>query len=247
MKVTWRKEHLDVILVPASLFVMFGYHIFLLYRYKRYEHRTVIGHENHCKRVWVERMLKIQAVDRSIAVSVISSNLSAATTLSSICIVLSSLIGAWVGSNSRNIFKSSMIYGDTSESIISLKYVCLLACLIAAFASFFHSARCYVHACFLISMPDVNIPVEIIQKPVIQGSTFWAIGVRALHFAATFLFWVFGPIPMFASSVITAVLLHTLDKTNKPLHQFQPKQSNNLLKKAGQEINAANRVIEPQA
>lgn len=243
---TWRKEELDIVLVPASLFLMFGYHLYLLYRYKKYEYCTVFGHENHCKRVWVERMLKIQAMDRSIAVSVISANLSAAATLSSICIVLSSLIGAWIGSNSRNVFTSSMIYGDISESILSIKYVSLLACLLVAFASFVQAVRCCVQANFLISMPDVDMPVDVIQNAVIQASTFWAIGVRALYFAATFLVWVFGPIPMFASAVIIVVLLYPLDKTTKPLQQFQTKHSSDVLKKGGQDGVAVNRVVQPQ-
>ncbi|CAA3030889.1 uncharacterized protein LOC111392975 [Olea europaea subsp. europaea] len=55
---------------------------------------TIMGLENHNKRAWVERMSEVDVKDRGPAVSVISCNISAATSLSSISLVLSSLTGA---------------------------------------------------------------------------------------------------------------------------------------------------------
>lgn len=60
MQKTWRKENLDIVLVPVSLLIMFGYHLFLLYRYLRLPKTTVIGYENYNKRVWVERMMQVR-------------------------------------------------------------------------------------------------------------------------------------------------------------------------------------------
>ncbi|GMP53019.1 hypothetical protein CsSME_00018621 [Camellia sinensis var. sinensis] len=42
---TWKKEHLDVILVPSGLLIMFGYHLYLLYRYLKLPHTTTMGTE----------------------------------------------------------------------------------------------------------------------------------------------------------------------------------------------------------
>lgn len=50
---------MDVILVPTSLVVMFGYHLFLLYRILRRPETTVVGYENHNKMEWVERMMQV--------------------------------------------------------------------------------------------------------------------------------------------------------------------------------------------
>lgn len=60
MQKTWRKENLDIVLVPVSLLIMFGYHLFLLYRYLRLPKTTVIGYENYNKRAWVERMMQVR-------------------------------------------------------------------------------------------------------------------------------------------------------------------------------------------
>lgn len=46
--------------------------------------------------------------------------------------------------------------------------------------------------------------------------------MRASYFATTLLLWVFGPIPMFASSVFMVGLLQTLDRNTLPLHSYQP-------------------------
>ncbi|KAM1001151.1 hypothetical protein ACFX2J_007633 [Malus domestica] len=60
----WKKEYLDLILVPTGLLIMLCYHLFLLYRYLRHPETTVIGNENHCRKAWVERMLQVDAKDR---------------------------------------------------------------------------------------------------------------------------------------------------------------------------------------
>lgn len=53
-----QKSSLDVVLVPSGLFIMFAYHL-LLYRILKYPHTTVIGYENHNKKAWVQRMMKV--------------------------------------------------------------------------------------------------------------------------------------------------------------------------------------------
>jgi uncharacterized membrane protein len=83
-------------------------------------------------------------------------------------------------------------------------------------------------------MPNSDIPVEYVQKAVIRGSAFWSVGLRAIYFATTLLLWIFGPIPMFVSSVTMVVILHILDTNSTPLHQFQStNQSPNMLRKMG--------------
>lgn len=249
----WRKEHLDLILVPCGLSIMLGYHLFLLYRCLRCPQTTVIGYENHYRLAWVERMLQVQnatklhtsfdlsimclilihthkfnfyvqteAKNRNIPLSVISSTITASTSLASISLALSSLIGAWFASSSNSILTSPFIYGDTRPTIISIKYISLLICFLLAFASFVQCIRCLVHSNFLISMPNSDVPVKYAQREVIMGGMFWSLGLRAIYFATTLLLWIFGPIPMFVSSITTVVMLHFLDTNSTPLHQFQP-------------------------
>ncbi|KAF8413812.1 hypothetical protein HHK36_001805 [Tetracentron sinense] len=238
----WEKEYLDAVLVPSGLFIMFSYHVFLLYRCLRLPHTTVIGYENHHKSAWVERMMQADTRNIPLALQVISGNTSAATVMSSVCIALSSLIGAWIGSSSKNTVMSGIIYGDTRQSTVFFKYISLLTCFLVAFASFVQSARYFVHANFLISVPDTDIPVKYVQSAVIMGSSFWSVGHRSLYFATTLLLWIFGPIPMFVCSVIMVLLLNFLDTNSTPLHQYSsPTYTNQqlLIKRVGEQITTS--------
>lgn len=171
--------------------------------------------------------------DASIALAVIASNTSAATFLATVSLTLSSLIGAWLGNSSNNIFQSELVYGDTSSSTISIKYISLLTCFLLAFSCFVQSARHFVHANYLISTPDSDIPVKNVELAVIRGGDFWSLGLRALYFALDLLLWFFGPIPMFVSSVIMVIILHYLDTNSTPLHRYRPPESQ-MIKRVGE-------------
>lgn len=230
------KDDLDLALVPSGLLIMFVYHINLLYRYLHLPHTTVIGFENNDKKAWVERVMQAEKRDTGLVLNVISSNTSAATFLCSISLTLSSLIGAWLGSNTNEVFQSELIYGNTNPSTMTIKYISLLTCFLLAFACFVQSARHFVHANYLISTPDSNIPAWYVEMAVIRGGDFWSLGLRALYFALTLLLWFFGPIPMFVSSVVMVMVLHYLDTNSRPMfqHQFQGKE---LVKRVEERIS----------
>ncbi|KAE8715180.1 receptor-like protein kinase HSL1-like [Hibiscus syriacus] len=152
------------------------------------------------------------------ALTVIGSNTSAATFLCSVCLTLGSLIGAWLGNSSNNIFRSTLIYGDTRQSTMSIKFICLLTCFFLAFSCFVQSARNFVHANYLITTPNCEVSVEAVKLAVIGGGDCWSLGLRSLYFALVFLLWFFGPIPMFVSSIIMVFILYYLDTNTKPLH-----------------------------
>ncbi|KAJ4703551.1 Protein of unknown function, DUF599 [Melia azedarach] len=221
----FQKEYLDLVLVPLGLLIMLSYHLFLLYRYFQHPHTTALGFENNDKRAWVERVMQAEKKDISVALAVLSSNISAATFLSSVSLTLSSLIGAWLGSSSNNIFESKLIWGDTRASTISVKYISLLSCFLLAFSCFVQSTRHYVHSNYLISMPDSNIPIKYVEMAVIKGGDFWSLGLRALYFALNLLLWFFGPIPMFLSSIFIVIILYYLDTNKLPLHRYTAPES----------------------
>ncbi|XP_059639056.1 uncharacterized protein LOC132281358 [Cornus florida] len=213
----FQKQYLDLVLVPSGLLIMFGYHFFLLYRCLHLPHTTVIGFENHDKKAWVERTMQLHHRDIGTALTVLSNNIHAATFLASVSLTLSSLIGAWIANN-QDIFQSKLVYGDTSPSIMSIKYISLLSCFLTAFSCFVQSTRSFIHANYLISTPDSDIPVKNVELAVIRGGDFWFLGLRSLYFAVNMLLWFFGPIPMFVNSVMMALILHHHDKNSTPLH-----------------------------
>ncbi|CAN6689741.1 unnamed protein product [Malus baccata var. baccata] len=210
------EEYLDVVLVPTGILIMLIYHLFLLYKYINHPLATAIGSENNDKKTWVGKILHGKDVEVAkkvkTAIDVISSNTSATTTLASISLTLCSLIGAWMA-NSNNFVPKEIIYGNTNPTTISIKYICLLTCFLLAFSCFVQSARHFVHSNYLLTTPGATAESDVkkAKKAVQMGSEFWSLGIRALYFALNFLLWFFGPIPMFASSVVTVVILSCHD------------------------------------
>ncbi|KAL5576667.1 hypothetical protein UlMin_018366 [Ulmus minor] len=216
MFVLFQKEYLDVILVPAGLLVIFGYHLFLLHKYLHQPLRTAMGCENKDKKVWVDRIMQADKKEVQTALSVISSSISASIYLATISLTLCSLIGAWIANSRNNFVPNEIIYGDTRPIIISIKYICLLSSFLLAFSFFVQSARRFVHVNYLISTPDrgtIYLKSKV-EKQVTRGGEFWSLGLRALYLALSLLLWFFGPIPMFASSIFLVIIfyLHDLEK-----------------------------------
>ncbi|KAK4271636.1 hypothetical protein QN277_020299 [Acacia crassicarpa] len=221
----FHKEYLDLILVPCGLLVMFAYHLFLLYRYLHRPHTTTKGFEDYDKRAWVERIMQAENRDMTTALSVIQSNITAATFMASVALTLCALIGAWISNGSNKFFQSALIYGDINPTTISIKYICLLICFLLAFSFFVQSIRHFVHATYLISTPDCFIPVSSVETAVIRGDHFWLLGLRAIYFALDLLLWFFGPIPMFVSSVAMVIILHNVDSNSRPMHNTRAQGS----------------------
>ncbi|KAJ8761407.1 hypothetical protein K2173_001538 [Erythroxylum novogranatense] len=205
----FHREYLDLILVPMGLFVMFAYHVFLLYRNLNNPRSTIIGRENQDKTDWVRSVGGDREKDLDRAVSVISSNTSAATYLATISLTLSSVIGTWLGStSSSSVLQIQRVYGDTRPYTIFIKNICLLICFLLAFSGFVQAARHLVHANYLISSTENKKLVKEIQFAV----------TRALYFALNIILWFFGPIPMFVSSILMVVIVYYHDIYTVKLH-----------------------------
>lgn len=137
----------------------------------------------------------------------------------SVSLTLSSLIGAWMGSSANEVFQSKLIYGNTTPSTLTIKYISHLSCFLLAFTCFAQSIRYFINANYLISTPG-NIDresVAYVEKEVHRGSEFSTLGLRALYATFSLLLWIFGPIPMFVSSIVIVVVLHYLDTNTSQL------------------------------
>ncbi|CAL9015563.1 unnamed protein product [Prunus brigantina] len=229
-------EYLDVVLVPSGLLIMLFYHLFLLYTYRKYPKYTSMGYEINDKKVWVEKILKgdnddIVRKNVSRGLGVIASNTSATMYLATISLTLCSLIGTWMANSTDNFIPREIIYGNTSPSIISIKYICLLSSFLFAFSFFVQSTRHFVHSNYLLSTPDLSDlekqdREKKVENAVQRGSEFWSLGLRALYFALNFLLWFFGPIPMFVSSMIMVLILGCHDLRSDTKKDLKSKSNN---------------------
>ncbi|KAL1537725.1 hypothetical protein AAHA92_30210 [Salvia divinorum] len=230
---TWTKEYLDFVLVPAGLLVMVGYHLFHLHRCINRAETTVVGYQNHNRRLWVSRLLEVEVKDRDQALTVTGNYLFASMSLASIALVLCSLLVAWIGNSYSNEPVAARVYGNMSSTIVYTKYLAILTSFVIAFVCFVHAATSFLHAGFLISLPNCVMLAGNVENAVISGSNFWVVGLRLLYLATNLMLWIFGPIPMFISSVITVVLLQFLDRNTAPLPQYARPLSCDSFKKIG--------------
>jgi len=229
-------SNLDLVLVPTGILFLVAYHVYLLYRIKKDPNTTVIGFENSNKRVWVQQMMMAVPQNTSIALQVVSSNISAAVYLASLSLTISSVIGtvlSFAKQSSSSIgsshLASEIFFGNQNSLTSTLKYASLLLCLLVAFISYVQCARYYVHVSFLISTPNSAVPEHYVERALIKGSNFWSLGIRAYYFAFPLLLWISGPVAMFVCSLGMISFLYFLDFMANPMTVFGTKSSSKPL------------------
>jgi uncharacterized membrane protein len=239
-------ENLDLVLVPTGILFMVTYHVYLAYRIIKYPETTVIGFENSNKRVWVQQMIKDVPQYTSLALQVVSSNISAAVYLASLSLTISSLIGTIVAfaeanrsSATSNQLVNEIFFGNKSSLTSSIKYASLLLCFLVAFISYVQCTRYYIHVSFLISTPNSGVPEDYVERAVIRGSNFWSLGIRAYYFAFPLLLWITGPIAMFVCSLGMISFLYFLDFTANPIPAFGIKSTSKRLREPVYDIGRA--------
>ncbi|KAK1325146.1 hypothetical protein QJS10_CPA01g01383 [Acorus calamus] len=124
-----------------------------------------------------------------LAVQTIRNNIMASTVLATTAITLTSLIGVFVSSSSSST-TSSLIYGNRSKTVLSIKYFSILLCFLLAFLCNVQSIRYYAHVSFLVSVPvsrrrrggEVVVSTEHVSRSLNRGSVFWSVGLRVLCF-----------------------------------------------------------------
>ena len=145
----------------------------------------------------------------------------ASTVLASTAIMLSSVMAALM--SSRNGDRSfGVVFGDKTALGISIKYLSILCCFLCSFLLNVQSIRYYSHASILINVPfkkmalpphSHHLTAEYVGATINRGSYFWSLGLRAFYFSCPLFLWLFGPIPMFLSSLLLVSMLYFLDFT----------------------------------
>ncbi|XP_047957253.1 uncharacterized protein LOC125202820 [Salvia hispanica] len=196
------KQILDYILVPLGLLIMLSYHLWLLRQVLRRPSTTVIGINAASRRAWVGAMMADTAKNGILAVQTLRNNIMASTVLASTAIMLSSIIAVLM--SNRN--------GSGDE--FSVKFLSILVCFLLAFMLNVQSIRYYSHASMLINVPTATgdfKTAEYVCRTVNRGSYFWSVGLHSFYVSFPLFLWIFGPIPMFVSSLALVFMLYFLD------------------------------------
>ncbi|WOL17554.1 hypothetical protein Cni_G26347 [Canna indica] len=221
------ERYLDLVMVPLGLLLLGVYHCWLLFTILKYPDRTVIGLNAQVRRRWVQLMMADSIKNGVLAVQTIRNNIMASTVLATTAITLASLITVFVSASTTS---SVFVYGNTSSVAYSIKYFAISLCFLLAFLCNVQSIRYYAHVSFLVTHPtstsivvvndsssvsEAHVTVEYVARSLNRGSYFWSLGLRAFYISFTLFLWIFGPIPMLASSVVMCCILFFLDTTTE--------------------------------
>lgn len=152
-----------------------------------------------------------------LAVQTVRNSIMASTVLATTAISLATAVSVFVNASSSPSV-SPFVYGNTSATAYSVKYFAISLCFFTAFLLLVQSIRYYSHASFLLT--HAATPTELDVEPVYvawtlnRGTLFWSMGLRAFYLSFALFLWIFGPIPMLASSVAICAALFFLDFTS---------------------------------
>ncbi|CAN6451836.1 unnamed protein product [Victoria cruziana] len=203
------KKRLDMVLVPIGLVMMISYHVWLFYRIKRHPRSTVLGINAINRIAWVKAMMS-DSKNGILAIQTLRNNIMAATLLSTMSVMLSSLIVVLMTSNSVGLssgndgeYGGGFVYGNSSKLLLR------------------HTALYSSHMGVLINVPFMNqdptMTPEYVARIINKGSDFWSLGWRAFYFSFPLFLWIFGPVPMFLCCVAMVFLLYFLDISQEPV------------------------------
>ncbi|XP_065007313.1 uncharacterized protein LOC135638218 [Musa acuminata AAA Group] len=149
-----------------------------------------------------------------LAVQTLRNNIMAST-----AITLTSVISVFVRLTTTTASASLFLYGNKSPAAYTIKYFTISLCFILAFLCNVQSIRYYAHASFLVTTGEAGgAPADYVARSLNRGSFFWSLGLRAFYLSFTLFLWIFGPIPMLASSVAMCCLFFFLDTTTEFFH-----------------------------
>lgn len=210
---------LDIVLVPSGLALITAYHIWLLVQLKRRPLSTVIGAAHANRRIWVRSVMKDSASSGMLAVQSLRNSIMAcvlfASTAASAAVVIATVLTS-VRLDTIQKTLSFMMVGSTSPDILLFKVFLLFLCFLVSFLCHTQANRFLSHVNFLISIPidpelAPGLSIEYVQHMLARGDNFYSVGVRAFYFLLPLTLWLFGPIPMFLTSVVTVAVLGASD------------------------------------
>ncbi|XP_042471100.1 uncharacterized protein LOC122053223 [Zingiber officinale] len=212
------EKYLDLVLVPLGLLLQAAFHTWLFFTVENDPDRTVIGLNKKVRQHWVDTMMKDPVKNGVLAVQTVRNNIMASTFLATTAITLASVISVFVSATTSSSSDSALVYGNTSGVAHSVKFFAISLCFLFAFLCHVQSIRHYAHVSFLLThaatADEVDVESVYVGWSLNRGSLFWSLGLRAFYVSFTLFLWIFGPIPMLASSVVICAILFFLDFTS---------------------------------
>lgn len=206
----------DLLAFVASLVLLAAYHLYLSVQLRRNPHYTIQSVNNTARAAWVENIMADSSKD-VLAVQTLRNSTMAATFLASTAVLL--IIGVLNMSHFGGAQSSvPQAVNDSNQPVMSLrllKQVPLLLDLFGAFFFFSFAIRMYNHVGYLINsggQPSSPSNPSYVAQLLNRGGSYYSLGMRCYYLSVPFVFWLFGPAFLFASSLGLIVVLYHMDR-----------------------------------
>lgn len=206
--------YLDAVLMPVSLFLVVGYHVYLWRSLKNKPGATAMGVQ------WLERTLVAQGGGGGVGKSMqlvqsLRNNLMIIVLRASISIIISSSVAAltnnaYKASISNGISIGEGLMGKQSSGVFAAKYAAAFVVSVSSFVCSSFGAGFLVDACILVTtatataqeIPSDHRPTSShIQRLVHTGFTLAFIGNRLMWLTFPLLLWSLTPVALALSSL----------------------------------------------
>jgi uncharacterized membrane protein len=108
------------------------------------------------------------------------------------------------------------LVGSRTGTFWMIKIVVLIITFFSVFFNFTLSIRYLNHANYIINISPEDeeiVTVESVTRILNRGSLHYMLGMRGFFWAVPFTLWLFGPLLMFASTLVLVPILYKLDHT----------------------------------
>jgi uncharacterized membrane protein len=218
--INWLREFSsDIVAMAVSLGLVAAYYAYLRARMRRDPTYSIHHVNDLARRIWVENIMHNQGKD-VMAVQTLRNFIMVGILMVSTASLL--LIGTLTLSgqteNITRTWHALNLTGSHAAQLWIIKVMCLLADFLLAFFSYAMAIRLANHVLFMINIPreaqEANevLRAEHVAERLNQAGHMVAIGMRAFFFAIPLVFWLFGPLFLFAATVGVLFVLSRLDR-----------------------------------
>ncbi|MCL7035839.1 hypothetical protein MKW94_023617 [Papaver nudicaule] len=203
--------YLDRILVPMSIIISIGYHVYLAYCFKNKPLVTTLGVNTIRRRKWAQTIIEDPnektgtLVIQSLRNSQMGSILGASVTI----LIISSLAAITNNAYNASDLLNNSYFGSQSIKTILLKYCFEYSFLVFSFFCSSMAVVCFVQLNFLLHVAEFS--PGYVQDMFERGCWFAFLGNRAFYVTVPLLLWIFGPVPMMLSTMALVWVLYQLD------------------------------------
>jgi uncharacterized membrane protein len=204
----------EILMVLAAVACLAGYQIKYVYDSRRRPDSTPFGLGAISRRLWVESIMTERR--DVLAVQTMRNWTMGATLLASTAFVVSVGLVSFVlaAGDVPNFVHRLNFLGATSEQIVVIKILILLANFFVAFFNFTQAIRYYNHVALDINVPQsaaAHVSPAVVAKLLDRGALHYAWGLRNYYLAAPLLLWLFGPLWLLLGAIALVAVLHRFD------------------------------------